>query len=521
MNVVRRVLVLLIAAGALASCTDEEIVFRDRPIFEDPATAANGFLGYADAEGTNPELAGLTVCGQCHIGMQSGWETTGHAGAWETLEASGHAQDFCRECHSVTERGNFTEADGGWAGTGQARYYDVQCESCHGPGLDHVTDPDATQPLAAMSVGLDLETGCGECHQGAHQPFVEQWADSDHGLMPNSAYPAGRGDYCSNCHEGKAALSQKMGEDTDFLEQDEAGNLAITCGVCHDPHGSPNSANLRRTISEPSTEHLCVTCHSNRGTPWSTHGPHAPQGLLVLGENVGYFADGFTYDTTSIVSTHGTEANPKLCATCHVPSFEVTDPETGDFVFQSVGHLFEATPCIDPDTGLPVRGPCDDSQEDFAACATSGCHGTPDAARSAFIAVKTRMNNLLDEAWVDVNGNHVMDPYPEDTGLLPQVLNTAPGDLDVTSSTLTPAKGLVWNALLTYTRDRLYWGDFEVGGNHMSGQKGSGDGVHNPFLLEALMLASIEEVENEYGITASPGLSRSRALEVPPGWTQR
>jgi len=40
----------------------------------------------------------------------------------------------------------------------------VQCESCHGPGLPHVQNPDASQPLASILAAQDAAAGCGECH---------------------------------------------------------------------------------------------------------------------------------------------------------------------------------------------------------------------------------------------------------------------------------------------------------------------------------------------------------------------
>jgi hypothetical protein len=104
---------------------------------------------------------------------------------------SGHAQAFCENCHTVNQLGNLTESAGGYATTGDERYHNVQCESCHGPGLAHVQNPgDDNIPLAPLAVGLDLTTGCAECHQGAHHPFVEEWSESGHGTA--LASPAGR-----------------------------------------------------------------------------------------------------------------------------------------------------------------------------------------------------------------------------------------------------------------------------------------------------------------------------------------
>ena len=89
-------------AGAVA-CTDEKIVFRD-PV-NPPPDASSGFLGYFST--TDKQ----TTCGNCHVGMQAQWETTRHAGAYETLAALGaEAQPFCFGCHTVNQRGNAATA---------------------------------------------------------------------------------------------------------------------------------------------------------------------------------------------------------------------------------------------------------------------------------------------------------------------------------------------------------------------------------------------------------------------------
>jgi predicted CXXCH cytochrome family protein len=506
---------LALLAAVTTSCVDEKIVFQDRELFEEPPAAALGFLGYTDQE------AKLTVCGNCHVGQQAGWETTGHADAWEGLQSSDHAQAVCEGCHTVNELGNALTEPAGYNAAQEERYHDVQCESCHGPGLDHVQNPDASQPLAPISVGEDLTTGCGECHEGAHHPFVEQWAESAHGEWSAGGY-AGTRDGCNQCHNGAVALRVKYNETANYLEEADGGVLPATCAVCHDPHGSDYENNLRAPIAEASQDNLCVTCHARVGTPsngWSSHGPHAAQGLLVLGENVGWIPPGFDYDSTSMASTHGSEANPKLCATCHVGQFNVTDAN-GD-PFTSVGHLFTATPCIDPATGLPTAGDCETSDEYFGSCATSGCHGTAASARTAFIATKARMGFLLDELWDDIDEDHVLET--SDTGVLPRALAVAgPSEFDPGASSVTTAKGAIWNAMLAYTEDRAFWGDFGIEGisGHQGAHKASGDGVHNPFLLEALLIASIEAVEDAYGVQASPRLVRTPQLKVPPGFVQ-
>src|SRR5687768_10133101 len=120
-------------AVALMGCASDNIVFRDREPFNPPPAAAAGFLGYYDAD------AKQTTCGNCHVDFQASWSQTGHASAYATLEANTHKAPACYGCHTVTGKGNVAVGTtAGHDAVQDAVYYDVQCESCHGPGLQHV-----------------------------------------------------------------------------------------------------------------------------------------------------------------------------------------------------------------------------------------------------------------------------------------------------------------------------------------------------------------------------------------------
>ncbi|HUG39280.1 MAG TPA: multiheme c-type cytochrome [Longimicrobiales bacterium] len=415
------------------------------------------------------------MCGNCHIGMHAEWRETAHAGAWEDLQASGSAVESCEGCHAVGEKGNPIEDQNvAWAATADPRYHDVQCESCHGPGLDHVTNPDATQPLAPLDVGADLTFGCGECHRGAaeaHNPFVEEWTLSAHGKRGTNMQSQ---ESCIGCHEGRGALAA-WGVKAEYIEKDQAEPLPITCGVCHDPHDATNPGQLRFAVEVANVElNLCMRCHRQRAVPdpGSSRGPHSPQGPLLLGENVGWIPPNFEYDETRIVSTHGTERNPRLCATCHVNAFEVTD-EDGVTVTAS-GHLFKPIPCLDAQ-GLPtVLDDCTLEQRSFASCTPSGCHGDQNAARSAYISSTDEIAGLVADL----------------SELLDQLPST---EFDSGDNVFTTAEGARFNA--------------QLGSLGRPGRSSSA--VHNPFLTEALLRASIRQVMDDYGVALTAGAAAS------------
>ena len=457
----------LLVLALLPGCSDDEIVYRDREVFNPPPDAASGFLGYYDPS------AKLTSCGNCHVGTQTEWETTAHSDAYATLANSPDAQSFCFGCHTVNQRGNAETVAAGWDAVQHEAYHDVQCENCHGEGLTHVENPDASQPIASLDLGPSFDQNCAECHSGAHHPFAEEWSQSAHAQVVTSA--AGRAE-CQACHRGQGTL-EAWGVDSEYLEKDSSTHLAITCGVCHDPHSKKYEGQLRFPVDTASPElHLCARCHDRRTVPDpnSAHGmePHAPETALLLGE-AGWFPPGADIGVGQIIASHGTEGNPKLCATCHVNQYTVTDKLTGDFVFQATGHLFKAIPCVDA-TGIPTNA--DDcgyttTERSFLACATAGCHATPGAAQSALLLASTRIQNDADDLMSQLI---VVDPN----------LNSAGGEIDGTVSTFTVAEGAFFNYNLATFHDNVH-----------------SAATHNPFLTEALLLASIVAMEDAYGVS--------------------
>ena len=261
--------------GGLSGCMDEGSLYPDQPAWAEVNDNALGFLGYSDAAAKTP------TCWSCHPGLKAEWQQTAHAGAWATLQNSDHAAEYCAPCHTVGMLGNLsTNPDAGFAAGKEERYQDVQCESCHGPGLTHVSNPAATTPKASFEAGLDATNGCGECHAGNHHPFVEQWSQSAHGTGPHTAYASGINESCMACHEGQRALEVTFGVDTDYLEKGDGELRTITCVVCHDPHGSAFGAQLRASVEVPTKDHLCMRATPAAELPGPPTGPMQPRAFF-------------------------------------------------------------------------------------------------------------------------------------------------------------------------------------------------------------------------------------------------
>jgi hypothetical protein len=467
-----RVHSLAFAAFAAVSfslgCTSEKIVYKSGTDFAAPPAASKSFVGYYD------EANKATVCGSCHAEKQVAWKTTKHASAWADLSANTSKAGYCEACHTVNNLGNAaTDTASGWRSTKDARFHDVQCESCHGAGLTHASAPNATnRPLASIAADTTATNGCGECHSGTHNPFAREWKLSGHSqtweASHNSTDP-----YCQGCHTGQGALLtwQKGGN---YVEKNSTAMLPATCAVCHDPHGNTGvDKQLRFPLNAANLENnLCIKCHQRRGTiqdaiAQGRNSVHSPEGPTLLGQS-GWFPPGMSV-SDSLVATHGSSTkNPKLCATCHVQKYSGTDPVTKQAV-NSTGHRFLATPCVAA-SGLPLddQTNCQPANMTFRSCLASGCHGTETAARNAMNTANLRIANLVTQA----------------NTLITQA-KAGPKASECTFATTKPystCMGMQFNISVAT----------KVGGV-----------IHNPFLVEQLMLASINQMKKDYNLTVT------------------
>ena len=292
-------------------------------------------------------------------------------------------------------------------------------------------------------------------------PFLEEWAQSRHMVLGAQASNPS----CTACHSGDGALVA-WGVDSQWAEKGATtGKVATTCAVCHDPHGTADPAQLRFPVTTADLEtNLCMKCHDRRSVPDPTSllGPHAPEGPTLLG-TAGWWPAG---QARTLVATHGTpEGNPNLCATCHVKSFTVNDA-AGKTTYWSRGHTFEAIPCLDA-AGRPVVTDCADAQRSFKSCTGAGCHGNEGVARAVMASSRIRTDRLVAEL------KTLLDKVPA-------------SEFDARNPTITVAEGAAFNRELALK---------------------DGAPVHNPYLIEQLLLASITELSRVYGLALSSDIS--------------
>lgn len=494
---------LLLAVASVFALAAVGCVSEDLTPAEITRDAA--FVGYS-----NPDTK-QTTCGNCHADVQGEWAQTKHAGAWATLQASGHAQDFCARCHTVNGRTNgSTDTTAGFfavSADAQRFYQDVQCESCHGAGANHLSAPGESQPIPTMlASGTDFSDGCSACHNGSHHPFAEQLAASRHGQMP---YWENRG--CqTQCHNGFGAMQvynprfayrDQVTGDTTFLKT--RGHDGLTCSVCHQPHNAEdNPAQLRLSGLEAesaadSSTHICGKCH-NRGAvasaaagSWrSSRGTHSGQFANLMGYG------GWNWGMVGIQgpARHGTmEGN---CARCHVSSTTVNNA-SGAFAVQDVGHTFKVIPCRNTDVGtggVDTTDACTEAQRDFSACATSDCHGSQESALHALEGTQSTIKAYTYLLWTDLDHDDAIDAFPVDSGWLPRIMahdaarpaGTKRLATSGADTVFTVAKGARFN-VLTF--------------GHPIGHADGSWGVHNPGYIRAVMAESVRQMRAAYAVT--------------------
>ncbi len=128
-----------------------------------------------------PFFVGQNECRDCHAQAHDFWENTSHASAVETLEVRNKQYDQnCIGCHvdgweepggSVLGSIEYEAEIGGRTFTKDL--HEVGCESCHGPGSNHLLDPldgDGNPQHINRKPGPQQ---CTQCHVPDHSPTFD------------------------------------------------------------------------------------------------------------------------------------------------------------------------------------------------------------------------------------------------------------------------------------------------------------------------------------------------------------
>ena len=200
------------------------------------------------------------------------WDVTHRQ--WRPYGVTGATSGLCDGCHSVNfdiARKTVTE-------------WNVGCERCHGPGSEHaarparanIVNPARLDPIAAVDV-------CVQCHSEGHpRAPIESPGLPERGTRESGEFhwPVGfkvglhLADFwrldgylpgaTDTLHFGDGTGRENRMQGNDFV-QSLMYTRGVTCASCHDPHGTPNNADLIKPARL-----VCLTCHG----PASPNGPH-------------------------------------------------------------------------------------------------------------------------------------------------------------------------------------------------------------------------------------------------------
>jgi peroxiredoxin len=163
---------------------------------------------------TRAAYVGSDACRSCHAAEFDVWVASPHGRATESLAAGGKASDAaCLRCHTTGfgSPGGFPR-DG--AASAHADLARVGCESCHGPGGDHVKE-GAARVGTILSLGDKCDSCvilqiCGSCHDDANDPGFEYEVEAKIEAQRHGTLEPGTG-------RPKAASAPRAGGDAALL----------------------------------------------------------------------------------------------------------------------------------------------------------------------------------------------------------------------------------------------------------------------------------------------------------------
>jgi DmsE family decaheme c-type cytochrome len=216
----------------------------------------------------------------------------------------------------------------------------VTCESCHGPGREHVEGGGDIEKIFRFSTATPkaVDEKCLECHAAAH-PNFERSAHGDAGVSCTSCHSvhAAEGEasllkvsqpkLCYTCHtDVKPAFSQP------FHHKVDEG--LINCSDCHDPHGTFKDKGLHSSVAGDA---VCVKCHTEAAGPFVyehppirtdgctfCHSPHgSPNPRLLTRNNVNSLclqchSASMNFTAPGVPSFHNQARQYQACTVCHV-----------------------------------------------------------------------------------------------------------------------------------------------------------------------------------------------------------
>jgi YVTN family beta-propeller protein len=246
---------------------------------------------------------------------------------------------ICLGCHATAYNAEEWEKDDGF------RIEDgVQCEACHGPGSEYMSEAVMRDRNEAMKAGLRMpdERFCMGCHveKGSHvavlkAPQIEMKkarSEIAHPLPKTSRSPGTIPEYqipesasthkyvgaekCGSCHSGP-----RMGHQYAVWKM---GPHARAWSVLSTPAAYEQAA--KKGISEPQTAPECLNCHSTGYGAAHAESSSVSQGVTCEachGPGSGYMAEAVMRDKPGAAQAGLQPVTEATCRRCHSDSFDV------------------------------------------------------------------------------------------------------------------------------------------------------------------------------------------------------
>jgi len=350
---------------------------------------SEGELGVVRVGSPTPLYAGAYVCGACHDEVHGEWMDTRHAGAFETLKQIHMEKNAgCIGCHTV----GYGLPTGFKSHETTPQLEGVQCENCHGPGGQHLSNIEDASLRPAKTIAAEV---CGGCHTDAHHPTYDEWQEAGHHQVTEPGMfnaGVGRMYQCGVCHSGAVRRTVVNAYDENSTNVvpptiTDANTYAQVCTTCHDPHERSTSVLLSAT-GEPLLDEfgqqieakprqlrnpigsakfmsfltstnpanfalqydpdiqMCGQCHNERGATWNGTGRpphHSPQYNILIGQVVDPNLD--TNHFNGVPAGHGDPytarpfGNPYQCTACHNRAEDQVSPTPANPNY--TGHRFQ------------------------------------------------------------------------------------------------------------------------------------------------------------------------------------
>jgi DmsE family decaheme c-type cytochrome len=241
-------------------------------------------------------MLGASILCATALGAPARGEKPAAAESKASASATVVGAEVCASCHEAEAKGfadnphSKLAMEHGGAG--------VTCESCHGPGSEHVAGGgDVTKIFSpAKASSKEVDETCLGCHAGTHPDFKRSphakaavgctgchsvHASTDREQLLKAAQPM----LCFQCHTDEKPQF-------DMPTHHKVNEGLIKCSDCHDVHGTFEKSNLR---SRNDSNLICTKCHAEMRGPFvyehtpvkgegcmGCHTPHGSQNARLL-----------------------------------------------------------------------------------------------------------------------------------------------------------------------------------------------------------------------------------------------